>query len=168
MAKKIEANFFQAKLNQINSVLNSLEKELDKALSSFRKKKDVSSKKIRKNLDEIINKLGAQDILTTASEKAGGLKKDIQKMADGVLKTLKSFDIKKTDSFFDDVKIQLDDIVGKLQKSNVVHTVWGRAQKTQERILNVLKVPSQKDLKDLNKKVDVLEKKIKTISRKAA
>ncbi|MBX7148903.1 hypothetical protein K1X76_07425 [bacterium] len=169
MAKRnIKTDFFKERLTQVNKVLEKLEGEVEKAVERLMKRGEKSSKVIRKNLDEVLNKLGGLDIYSKASEKKDELTAELKTLADDVVAKLKKFDLKAANTVLKEVRGNIDQIIDKLQDSNIVEFAKDKALSTKKQVLQVLSIPSQEEVDALNRKVVNLEKKLKTITKKAA
>lgn len=168
MAKKTtNNNFFSQKFSQVNRVLTKLEAELEKALGQIKKQSDKSSKALKKNLDEIIDKLGASDIYSKASEKTEGLTKEVRRLADEVVAKVKKIDLTRTSDVLKDVRGNLDQLVQKLSQAELVEHAKEKAASTRNQVLHILNVPTKTEVDSLTKKVGNLEKKIKILSNRA-
>ncbi|MBI2339543.1 MAG: hypothetical protein HYU99_04120 [Deltaproteobacteria bacterium] len=168
-SKKIhQAQFFKERLIRINGVIGRLEGEVEKAVSKFMKRGEKSSRLLKRNFDEIVEKISSSDIYSRAAAKKDELQREIRHLADEVVAKLKKFDIQVANPLLKEVRINFEQIVDKLQSSNLVETAKERVVTTRDQVLHVLSIPSQKEVDDLSKKVVTLERKLKVITQKAA
>lgn len=163
--KKPDTNtFLKSRLAKVNKVINRLEGEVEKAVGKFVRRGEKSSKVIKKNLDEILDRISTSDLYSRATEK----KEELRSLADDVINKLKGFDIKKANTLLKDIRGSINEIVEKVQESNLIELAKGKAVNTRKQVLSALNIPSQDDVDKISRKVVSLEKKIKTLSRKAA
>lgn len=163
--KKTGTNaFLKSRLAKVNKVINKLEGEVEKAVGKFVRRGEKSSKVIKKNFDEILDRISTSDLYSRATEKT----EELRSLADDVINKLKGFDIKKANSLLKDIRGNIDDIVERIQETDLVELAKDKAVSTRKQVLNVLSIPSQDDVNKISRKVVGLEKKIKTLSRKAA
>jgi hypothetical protein len=162
--KKNNQKFFQERIAKINKVLGKLETEVEKIV----RRGEQSSKVLRKNFEEIVEKIGASDFYSLASEKTGELGKEVRRLADDVLDKVKNIDFSVANNVIKELRGNFDQFVEKVQASDFVEIAKDKALNTRKRFLTVLSIPSREDIKALNKKVSTLEKKLDTLSKRAA
>ncbi|EKD41429.1 MAG: hypothetical protein ACD_73C00723G0002 [uncultured bacterium] len=168
VTKKTQKNYFSQKLGKVNQVLGKLEGEIEKKLNQIKKQSEKSSKLIKKNFDEIVDKIGAAEIYSKASEKTEGLTKEVKKVADEIVAKIKKIDLSKTQDILNDVRTNIDQLVNKLSQAEVVEQAKEKAVSTRNQVLHILNVPTKTEVDSLTKKVGSLEKKIKVLSTKTA
>lgn len=163
--KKVSGNkFLKDRLAKINKVISNLEGEVEKAVSKFMRRGEKSSRVLRDNLDDIIDRISTSELYSRASEKT----EDLRRLADDVVTKIKKFDLRVANSLFKDVRGNVDQIVEKLQGLELVEIAKDKAANTRIHVLNALNIPSQEELKQLSRKVSLLERKVKTIGRRRA
>lgn len=162
--------FFQDRLNKVNKVLAKLEVELEKALNKFMKSGEASSKIIRKNFDEVLDRLASSDLLSLATEKKQEISKELRKLTDDVISKLKTLDLQVAGSILKEIRGNVDQVLNKIESTGVLEIARDKAVNTRKQVLNILSIPSKDDVTELSRKISHLEKKIKTLSnhRKAA
>lgn len=165
-AKTTQKKFLVQRIDQINKIITKFEGELEKAVSKFVKRGEKSSQVIKRNFDEIFEKISSTQLYSRASEKTEELTKELRRLADEVVSKLKSFDLKTANTFFSDVRSNVDQIVEKLQGIGLVELAKDKAVLTKNQVLHVLSIPSQEEVDKISRKVISLEKKIKTLSQK--
>ena len=165
--KKAQKTFFAQKLGQVNQVLGKFENDLEKALNQIKKQREKSSKVIKKNLDEIIDKISGSDIYSKATEKTQDLSKEVRRIADDLVTKVKKIDLGKTQDVFGDVRENLDQLMNKLSQTEMVEQAKEKAATTRNQVLHILNVPTKTEVDSLVKKVGNLEKKIKVLSNRA-
>jgi len=166
--QKVSKNYFTQKMGQVNQVLGKLEKDIEKALTQIKKQREKSSKVIKKNLDEVIDKISGSDIYSKASERTQGLSKEVRRLADELVGQVKKIDFSKTQDVFSDVRENVDQLVNKLGQAEFVEQAKDKAANTRNQVLHILNVPTKTEVDSLTKKVGNLEKKIKVLSNRAA
>lgn len=167
MAKKKENHqnkFFKQRIAAINKVLSKLETEIEKTLDRFMKRGEESSKVIKKNFDEIIDRISASDLYSKASEKTEALTKELRRVTDDIVNKLKKLDFGAANSFIKEAKDNLEKVYNKIQDIEIVELAKDKAISTRDNVLHALKIPTQDEIGELTKKVSSLEKKLKTLS----
>lgn len=165
-AKATQKKFLVQRIDQINKIITKFEGELEKAVSKFVKRGEKSSQVIKRNFDEIFEKISSTQLYSRASEKTEELTKELRRLADDVVGKLKSIDFKTANTLFKDVRNNVDQIVEKLQGIGFVELAKDKAVSTKNQVLHVLSIPSQQEVDKISRKVISLEKKIKTLSQK--
>lgn len=165
-AKKQHNQFLKSRLNTINKVVGKFENEVEKALEKFVLKGEKSSQILRKNFDEIFDKISSTPFYSKATEKTEELTKELRKVADEVVGKLKNFDLNKALPALKEVRANIDELVSKVQGLDFVEKARKQAKKSKNQFLSVLSIPTQDDIEQLSRKVTSLEKKIKVLSHK--
>src|SRR3989338_636927 len=160
--------FLKNRFNQINKAIGKFETEVEKAVNKFMKRGEESSRIIRKNLEEILEKISASEVYSKASEKTEVITKEVRKIADDVLLKLKKFDFGKANGVLKEVREGIDQIVEKVQHLEIVEIAREKAVDTRKQVLNVLRIPSKDEVESLSRKIKGLEKKIENLSKQAA
>ena len=166
--KKQHNQFLKSRLNTINKVVGKFENEVEKALEKFVLKGEKSSQILRKNFDDIFDKISATPFYSKATEKTEEFSKELKKIADEVVDKLKNFDLNKALPVLKEVRANIDELVNKLQAMDFVEKAKKQAKKSKNQFLSVLSIPTQDDIEQLSRKVTSLEKKIKVLSHKKA
>lgn len=165
--KKGTDQFLLGRIAVINKVLGKLEKEVEKALNKFVKQGEKSSHILKKNFDEILDKISSSDLYSKANEKKDELVQDIRKVADEVVAKVKNFDVRAAKTFLKEARANIDEMVVKIQSADFVEKAKDKVISTRDQVLSALNIPSQRAINDLQTKVTKLEKKIKTLSDKS-
>lgn len=166
--KKGNEAFLQGRISQINKVFGKFETEVEKAVNKFMKRGEKSSQLLRRNFDEIIDKIAGSDLYSRASEKKEEVLREFRKLADEVVAKVKNFDFRVAQPLLKEVRENLDEFLTKLQNAELVEKAKDRVLNTRNHVLSVLSIPTQKDVNELTQKVVRLEKKIRTLADKAA
>lgn len=166
--KTAEITFLKGRLQKINKVLGKFEAEVEKAVTKFMKRGEKSSQLLRKQFDEIIEKISASDFYSKANEKSEEILSEIKRLADEAVAKLKDFDIRVAKPLIKEIRQNIEELISKLQSAEIVEIARDRVVNTKNQLLTVLSIPSQKDVDDLSQKVVRLEKKIKSLTDKAA
>jgi len=162
--KNVDVKFLKGRLTKVNKVLGKLEGEVEKALNTFMKKSEKSSRIIRKNVDEIFDKIATSDIYSKANEKGEELIKEAKKIADDIVDRLKKIDLRFAKPMIKEARANLDEIVDRIQKAGVVDIAKEAAINTRNGVLKVLNLPTHSEVVSLNQKVARLEKKLKALN----
>lgn len=160
--------FLKERFNRINGIITKLETEVEKAVGKFMKQGEKSSRVLKKNFDEILERISASGIYSKATEKTEEITREIRRLADEVVGKMKRFDLKTANNLIREIRGNVEELVEKLQSTELVEMAKDKAISTRDQMLNVLHIPSQKEVDDLSRKVVSLEKKVKTLTKKAA
>lgn len=166
--KTTTKKFLKTRIAKIDKILGRFETQVEKAVSKFKKRGEKSSKVLKKNFDEIIDRISSNEIFSKATAKKDELQQEIVNLAEDVVSKIKKFDLRVANPLLREIRANLDQVVEKLQNVELVEVAKDTVKTTRDQVLNVLNIPSQKDVSSLNRKVTSLEKKIKVLSRKAA
>lgn len=166
-AGRIVNKTFTTQMERINKVIERLESEVEKTLGSFVQKGEESSRVLKKNFDEILEKISTTELYTMASEKTEGLQKEVRKLADEVVARLKNFDLRVASSIFSDVRVNVEQMIEKIQAAGILETAKAKANDTKNQVLHALNIPSLEEVSRLDRKLTSLERKINTLSRTA-
>lgn len=166
--KKSIESVLKHRLGQVNHVIGKFENEIEKAVGKIVKSGEKSSHAIRKNIDEVLERISASPLYSKATEKTGELTKEIRRLTDDVVSKLKKIDLTVGQNVVKDVRTNVDQIVAKLQESNLVELAKDKAVESRRRVLHVLRIPSREEVTELNRKVVSLEKKVSALSKKSA
>lgn len=167
-SKSPQGTFLTDRMGKVNSVLEKLEREVEKTVERIRQRGEKSSKVLKKNFDEVVERISSSEFYAIATEKTGEISKEIRQLADEVIEKVRSFDLRLGNGLFKDVRANVDQIVEKLQATELVEKAKDSAVHTRDRVLHILSIPSREDVTDLSRRVVSLEKKVQAISRKAA
>ena len=150
---------------------NLLEKELSKALRTARKQSTHSKEKVMKNIDDLMDKVGASELKDKAIKKTDAFTRELLKASKEFVDNFKSMDIELEDSLEnikDGVTERLQDAVDQMQGSEFFEFAKGKFSDTKNQVFTVFNIPSQADVDRLARRVVSLEKKLKTLSNKRA
>lgn len=165
--KNAQGTFLTNRIGKINSVIGKLEREVEKTVERIRVRGEKSSRVLKKNFDEVIEKISSSEFYALAQEKTGELSKEVRHLADEVIEKVRGFDLRVGNGLFREVRANLDQIVEKLQSTEIMEKAKDSAVHTRDRVLHILSIPSRDDVTDLSRRVVSLEKKVHAISRKA-
>ncbi len=166
--KGADETFLKGRIAKINKVIGKFEAEVERAVSKFMKRGEKSSQILRKNFDEIIDKISSSDVYSRANEKREELVREFKKLADEVVEKVKAFDVRFAQPVLKEIRQSVDELIQKLQGAEVVEIAKDRVINTRNRLLSVLSIPTQHDVDELSQKVVRLEKKIKSLNEKQA
>ncbi len=166
--KGLDIHFLKNRLTKINKVLGKLETEVEKTVSRFMKRGEKSSLVLKKQLDEVVEKISQSDIYSRANEKGEDLLREVRRLADDVISKLKNFDLTVAKPVLKDLRGNVEELFDKIQKAGFVEKAKDKVADTRDQLLTVLHIPSQKDVTQLAQKVSRLEKRIKNFGNKHA
>ena len=119
-----------------------------------------------RNIDEIIETLNATELRDLAMEKKAEWTKEIKKICKDVVKNFKNLDAHLADNaLLDSVKENLNEALNRVTHSDVLENAMTKVADTKNQVFSILNIPTQTDIETLTRKVVVLEKKLKTISK---
>lgn len=176
-SKKVHAeannkDFLKLRVDNINNILGRFEKEVEGIFKKLVKQGEKSSRELRKNFDDILKKVRKTDIYTKAQEKTEDFEKDVRKLADDIVSRVKSLELGHSlfsaKKIFKDVRKSFDSFVNKIEKTNFIEQAKEKAENTRNELLSFLSIPSQNEVERLEKKIVSLEKRIQSLSHKAA
>ncbi|OGQ06678.1 MAG: hypothetical protein A3G32_05485 [Deltaproteobacteria bacterium RIFCSPLOWO2_12_FULL_40_28] len=154
-SKQAHNQFLKDRLGKINEVIAKLEGEVEKALGHLKKRSEKSSKLIKKNFDEIVGKISSTE-----------LSKEVKKVADEILANIKKVDLDAARGLINEVRGSVDELVQKFQSYGLLEKAVDAAQNTRRQVFKLFSIPSKDEVDELNRKVNSLERKIKTLSHK--
>lgn len=163
-----KSNVIKSRLNQVNKVINRLEVEIEKAVKKIRKQSEVSSRLIKRNLDDVIERLGATGIYSKATERTLDITSDLKKAADDLVARIRDVEVKVARPVLNDVRDQVTQIVTKLQDLEIIDAAKIQMVKGRKAVLTLLRIPSRDEVSSISRKLNQLEKKVETISRRKA
>lgn len=163
-----QKKILKKRIDKINAVIGKFEGEVEKALDKFMKKGERSSQILKKNFEDMVERISSSEIYSRASEKTEEITNEVRRVADDVVRKFKSFDLSAAKSVLGEARENIDQLVEKLQAAEFVEIAKDKAVNTRRQVLHVLNIPSQEEVTRLTRKVTSLEKKINTISSKQA
>lgn len=159
-------------IEQINSVLNRLEHEVEGLVKKIVKQGGKSRKELRKNFDDLISKLKAGEFLTIAAETREEVEREVRRLAEDILSLVKEVETIPgrlgVEGIYRDARRNLGNLVDQLSDSGFIHRAKSTLNQTRKEVLSLLSIPTQDEVEKLEKKIVSLEKRLSTLSRKAA
>lgn len=154
----------QSKLNglfpmnkqEMQEVIDRFESELGRAVDSVKDKGQKSKDLVMKNIDQLIDNLGALDLKNKAIEKTNEF-----------VENLKDLNLNFNQAKFEDLTEKISVAMSNVQDLEVVEYAKGKMTDTKNHLFSMLNIPSKVDVDHLSRKVVSLEKKVKSISRHA-
>ena len=165
-------DFIKTSFNQINGVLNRFESEVELLLKNIVKRGELSSRELRKNFDQLLLKIKKNKLYNKAQSRTLDLEKEVAKLADDLVSRFKNIEVYKgslnSNKILKDARVKLDSFVGHLEKSALLSKAIHSAKNSRASLLSALKIPSQGEVEKLERKISTLEKRLQTLSQKAA
>ncbi len=170
VSKKInKVTSLQFNLDQINHILVKLEGEVENLLRKVVSQGRRSQAELKKNFDILVKKAKTSPLL---KGKSTDIEKEIIKFADEVLNKVKELELipqaGSVKKIFKEVRNNVSDIVENLVASGLVVKTRQLVSETREGILLKLSIPSQRDVEKLEKKIATLERRLGSLTKKAA
>lgn len=165
-SKQAHNQFLKDRLGKINEIISKFESEVEKALGELRKRSEKSSKLLKKNFDEVFDKISSTKIYSQATEKTEELSKEVKRVADEVLAKIKKVDLGAARELINEVRGNMDELVQKFQSYGLLEKAVDAAQNTRRQVFKLFSIPSKDEVDALSRKVNSLERKIKTLAHK--
>lgn len=160
------------RLQRANEILNRFEKEADTLVKKLMKKGQSSRKDLRRHFDEIASRIRADKILARANGAREELEKEVLRLGEEILDTLKEVEglVKgeKVTSLFSKAQNNFSEMTHLLLESGLVEQAKQTLQNTKRGVLSLLSIPTQQDVEKLERKIVSLERRLSSLSRKAA
>ncbi|HCU25934.1 MAG TPA: hypothetical protein DF383_13030, partial [Deltaproteobacteria bacterium] len=81
------------KLKHINRVITHLESEVETLVKKIVKKGELSGRELRRSFDDLVDWLKAGALLNLASEKRDDLEREIKRLADEVIQSVREIEL---------------------------------------------------------------------------
>lgn len=147
---------FTGGLHLINNLWQNVEGEFDKALKTARHQGKKSARTLKDTVDGLITNINTEELRKKALRTGGELKKEFQKISDGVRTQIKS------------VESVIEDGIDRIQDLEVVEYAKVKMNDTREQVLSALQIPSHSELEQLTHKLAILEKKLNALRKPEA
>jgi uncharacterized protein YoxC len=167
-AKKDTHKYLNDRLATINIVLERLESEVERAVGRIRKKSEQSSKVIKNNIDEVLERVGHVEIISRVTSKTEEMRKEVKRLADDVILKVKKMNLDVANSLVSDIRTGIDEFFEKVRDLDIVEKAKDKATSTRLSLMGSLSIPTDADVRRLSRKVGSLEKKIRIIYDKKA
>ncbi len=160
------------KLEGFTGLLGKLEVEAEKVVRRIVEKAETSSRDIKKGVRTLIQQVRSTGLASIAEEK----KQDLVRLAGEVLTKAKEVQIASVgslnnfnrDEIVKEAKKNIDDIIKKINSSELMAKAKVQALNTKDQVLSILSIPSQEDVVKLSRKIVTLEGRVNKLTRKAA
>ena len=157
------------KFEGIADLLAKLEVEAEKVVRRLVDKTEQSSRELKKNISALVDQVRIEGLATVATEK----KDDFIRKAEEVIRHAKEIQFLSLGNFNRDelireAKKNIDEIVTKLNTSEMLARARVTAQNTKNQVLSILSIPSQSEVVKLSRKITSLEGRVNKLTRKAA
>ncbi|QQR81192.1 MAG: hypothetical protein IPJ69_03370 [Deltaproteobacteria bacterium] len=160
------------KLESFTDLLGKLEVEAEKVVRRIVEKAETSSRDIKKGVRTLIQQVRSTGIASVAEEKS----QELVKLANEVLAKAKEVQIASVgslgnfnrDEIVREAKKNIDDIIKKINSSELMAKAKVQALNTKDQVLSILSIPSQEDVVKLSRKIVTLEGRVNKLTRKAA
>lgn len=160
--------FLKTRIEKMNTVLNKLETEFEKAIKGVLAKGEKSSHELRKTFDEILEWVKNGQLYALASGTKDSVELELRRLKKETLERMKELDFVKSQEFFNEIRTNFVSFLDRFQASPIVETVKTQAAKSKNHILEALNIPNQRELDEISVKVGRLEKRVQALSKKAA
>ncbi len=160
------------RVEQINSVINRLELEIEGLVKKLVKQGERSRKELRRNFDDLIARLGAKDLIALASETRDDVEREVRRLAEEVLDLVKEIERVPArinlGGLITDARRSFEDVVDHLNDNDLIQRAKQTLNQTKKEVLSLLSIPTQDEVVKLERKIVTLEKRLSNLSRKAA
>jgi len=159
-------------IGQINGVLNRLEREVEGLVRKIVKQGERSRKDLRKNFDELLSKLKKGEFVSIAAETREEVEKEVRRLGDEILSVVREIENLPgrlgVEGIYRDARKSLVHLVDQLSENGFIHRAKSTLLQTRKEVLGLLSIPTQDEVEKLERKIVSLEKRLGTLSRKAA
>jgi Mg2+ and Co2+ transporter CorA len=160
------------RIDNINRVVNRLEGEVEGLFKKIVKKGERSRRELRRSFDDLFSWLKKGDLLALATETRDDVEREVRRLADDVIQSVKEIELLPTRANFTEVfqsaRKNLGSLVENLGDNDLVQRAKSTLNQTKKDLLSLLSIPTQDEVVKLERKIVSLEKRLSTLSRKAA
>lgn len=160
--------FLNLRVEKVNQIINRLEGEVERAVKKLISKGEKSSKEMLRTFDEMLEWIKNGQIYAIASGTKDSLEAEIAKVKKETLSRVREFESIASKTIFSEVKNDLATLIDRVNGSSLVDTVKSQAEKSRNQLFEVLHIPDQRQVEQVASRVARLEKKIQSLSKKAA
>lgn len=160
-------------VEQFSNILVKVEDEAEKIFKKIIQRTERSSRDLKHNLDDLLARVRANGFYTVAHETRTEIEKEIKRLAEDLTHRVRDIEFLPLagvtrDKLIREAKKNLEELVGRISSSEFVARAKSQAENTKSQVLSFLSIPNQDEVERLNRKISSLEKRINTLSRKAA
>src|SRR5579885_2802168 len=157
------------KFEGIADLLSKLEVEAEKVVRRLVEKAESSSRELKKGIATIIEQVRNEGLASVATEKTD----ELRRLAEDVIARAKEIQFGNFGSFNRDeivreAKRNLEDLVSRLNTSDLFAKARATALNTKDQVLSILSIPNQSEVVKLSRKITSLESRVNKLTRKAA
>ncbi len=160
------------KINQINKIIGRLEGDVESLLKRIVHQGITSRRELRKNFDDLFARVRKGDWKTIATETREDVEREIRRLGEEAIQAVRNLELlpqrTKFLEIFRDVRRNVEGVVAKLTENNLVYQAKATVDHTRKELLGILSIPTQEEVEKLERKIVSLEKRLSTITRKAA
>lgn len=157
------------KFEGIADILAKLEVEAEKVVRRLVERAEHSSRELKKGISSLIDQVRNEGLASVASEKTD----DLRRLAEDVIGRAKEVQFGSIGNFNRDeivreAKKNLNDLIGRLNASEIFAKAKATALNTKDQVLSILSIPNQSEVVKLSRKITSLEGRVNKLTRKAA
>jgi len=157
------------KFDGIADLLSKLEVEAEKVVRRLVEKAESSSRDLKKGIATLIDQVRSEGFASVATEKTD----ELRRLAEDVISRAKDIQFGNLGSFNRDeivreAKRNLEDLVSRLNTSELFAKARATALNTKDQVLSILSIPNQSEVVKLSRKITSLESRVNKLTRKAA
>lgn len=157
------------KLEGVTDLFAKLEVEAEKIVRRFIEKAEQSSHDLKKGITTLVEQVRAEGFASVASEK----KENLIRLAEEVVGKAKEIQFLplgslNKDEIVREAKKNLDELVARINSSDLLAKAKVRASNTKDHVLSILSIPSQDEVVKLSRKITTLESRVNKLTKKAA
>lgn len=149
-------------------LLAKLEVETEKVVRRFVERAEQSSRDIKKGIAAVIDQVRSEGIASVASDKT----EELRRIAEDVIERAKEIQFLPThfnrDEIVREARKNLDDLIDKLNTSEILAKARATALNTKDQVLSLLSIPNQSEVIKLSRKITSLEGRVNKLTRRAA
>ena len=157
------------KFEGIADLLAKLEVEAEKVVRRFVEKAEASSRDLKKGISTLIEQVRSEGLASVATEKTD----DLRRLAEDVITRAKEIQFGNLGGFNRDeivreAKKNLEDLVTRLNTSDLFAKARATAVNTKEHFLSILSIPNHSEVIKLSRKITSLESRVSKLTRRKA
>lgn len=157
------------KFEGIADLLAKLEVEAEKVVRRLVEKAESSSRDLKKGISTLIEQVRSEGLASVATEKTD----ELRRLAEDVLARAKDIQFGSLGGFNRDeivreAKKNLEDLVSRLNTSDLFAKARATALNTKDQVLSILSIPNQSEVIKLSRKITSLESRVNKLTRRAA
>ncbi len=159
-------------VHRVQNLIHRFEQEVGSLVAKIVEKSEKSRRELSSAFEDMIVRLGSKDLSGFASDTRDGLQKQVKRLAEDILQTVKDVELLSErvnlGSIAHEMKLGLANLVEQLGHSGLLQKAKRSVSDTKQEVFQLLNIPTQNEVLKLERKIVTLEKKLSSITRRAA